>query len=69
MAFPSVSERRPRPLIQDRKKAMEYNILTHINMDTLIEQVNDAIKCGWEPLGGLAMASANRWAQAMIRRK
>ena len=26
-------------------------------MDTLIEQVNDAIACGWEPLGGLAMAS------------
>ncbi|MBB6557522.1 hypothetical protein HNP48_000186 [Acidovorax soli] len=48
---------------------MEYNILSHVSMKTLIEQVNDAIKCGWEPLGGLAMASSNWWAQAMIRRK
>lgn len=55
---------------------MEYTVLINKDLDELIIQVNQHIKKGWEPLGGVADGSLNQgdfvlvesYSQAMIKR-
>jgi hypothetical protein len=50
---------------------MEYMVITHHWISNLTERVNDAIKQGWVPQGGIAYAvgqgNDERFAQAMVR--
>ena len=38
-------------------------------LDKLTREVNEAIALGWEPIGGLATLGAQRFIQAMIKRR
>jgi len=52
---------RPRP-------EMEYSVIQESELQNLIDDVNKAIKEGWEPLGGICSDSNHHgYAQAMIR--
>jgi len=49
---------------------MQYNILTHKHIPTLIKQVNEAMDRGWEVTGGLTSIrhpNESLFLQAMIR--
>jgi hypothetical protein len=45
---------------------MEYTVINNIRMYDLIDQVNNYIKAGWKPLGGIS-AGAHTFCQAMTR--
>lgn len=45
---------------------MEYKILTGRNIDNLTVIVNNQIKEGWKPQGGV-LINAMMYAQAMVR--
>jgi hypothetical protein len=38
------------------KKTIAYGVLSDTTLEKLRHQVNDAIKDGWEPLGGICAA-------------
>lgn len=46
---------------------MEYKIISTDSIPGTIEAVNNHIKQGWEPLGGVCADKMNHFAQAMIR--
>lgn len=53
-------------------KTTEYQIVESSEADRLVPLVQSAIKQGWEPIGGVAVALGGSeypdvWAQAMIR--
>jgi hypothetical protein len=45
---------------------MEYTIVWAAYTEELIPKVNELIKAGWKPLGGICIAEGYRW-QAMIK--
>lgn len=53
---------------------MKYDIVQHYGPDRfpLIEMVNDKIKEGWEPQGGVSFAQGQYgekvWAQAVVKK-
>jgi len=59
---------------QDRK-LMEYKLITEgfafsqkKAQAKLVERVNDAIRKGWEPLGGVSVTS-NSFVQSVVKRR
>ena len=47
---------------------MEYTVIEENNLNALIAKVNEHIRKGWQPQGGISMATNWRnYAQAMIR--
>jgi len=58
------------------KATMEYRVINESKMTDLVKEVNNAIKEGWKPQGGVSVAKkgllpilfpAIVWAQAMVR--
>ena len=52
-----------------RKEAsvMEYSVIKTNLLKSLIKKVNEAIREGWKPLGGVCMDVGYGFAQAMVR--
>ena len=54
---------------------MEYRVISESTMKDLAKEVNDAIKEGWRPQGGVSVAKSLfpiffpslLWAQAVVR--
>jgi hypothetical protein len=47
---------------------MEYTVIEEDVLSTLIAKVNEYVRNGWQPQGGISMATDWRnYAQAMIR--
>ena len=54
---------------------MEYRVISESKMKDLVREVNDAIKEGWRPQGGVSVAKSLfpiffpslLWAQAVVR--
>ena len=54
---------------------MEYRVISESTMKDLAKEVNDAIKEGWRPQGGVSvtkglfpiLAPPMLWAQAMVK--
>jgi hypothetical protein len=47
---------------------MEYKIIWNEDFDAFEDEVNQLIKEGWKPQGGVAI-DADFWYQAMVREK
>ena len=45
---------------------MEYDVITFVHLNNLIRKVNEQIKKGWQPLGGIN-CDAGFYSQAMVR--
>lgn len=57
-----------RSLQPERKKLNMYKVIEEPRLQVLVEKVNQAIKEGWRPLGGISYQSANMWyLQALVR--
>ena len=53
-----------------REGIMEYDVINGHTLDDLRYDVNQAIKKGWRPQGGVCIwtkDSVTQWAQAMVR--
>jgi hypothetical protein len=48
---------------------MKYTVITGQNINELIDEVNNRLHLGWEPLGGVQFDRINLPAQAMINRE
>ena len=52
---------------------VDYKVIRSVQYDFLAESVVNAIRTGWQPLGGLAVdpsnSSSNIYAQAMVKYK
>jgi hypothetical protein len=50
---------------------MEYRVIEEVNVSDLIIEVNNAIKQGWKPQGGICAINKDQcgsvWAQAIIK--
>jgi hypothetical protein len=54
---------------------MEYRVISESSMNDLVKEVNNAIKEGWKPQGGISvtkghaplLGQAFAWAQATVR--
>jgi len=46
---------------------MEYSVIKTNLLKSLIKKVNEAIKQGWKPLGGVCGDAGYGYAQAMVR--
>jgi hypothetical protein len=46
---------------------MEYSVIKTNLLKSLIKKVNEAIKEGWKPLGGVCLDVGYGFAQAMVR--
>jgi Domain of unknown function (DUF1737) len=54
---------------------MEYRVISESKMADLVKEVNNAIKEGWKPQGGVSVTKGHApvlgqafvWAQAMIK--
>jgi hypothetical protein len=55
--------------------SMEYRVINESKMTDLVKEVNNAMKEGWKPQGGVSvtkglaplLGSAFVWAQAMVK--
>ncbi len=52
---------------------MEYRLVEAVSAEELMQRVNDLLKAGWQPLGGVACLAEGPYGdpsyiQAMIRR-
>ena len=50
----------------NRKKIIDYNILTAISPDHLKRDVFDEMRHGWQPQGGVAISGSGSYVQAMV---
>lgn len=54
------------------ENAQRYSMVVEINPATLVTRVNEAMKIGWEPAGGIAATvtgnSSVQYFQAMVKR-
>lgn len=66
-----------KPQSSDQAPSSDYTILEGYNASELSSRVNNLLRRGWEPVGGVALAvghegveepSFDIWAQAMIKR-
>lgn len=49
---------------------MEYKIIESAHKSIVEEKVNEHIQNGWEPLGGISVATNSHWyAQAIIKKE
>ncbi len=48
------------------KRILDYDIIVSGNLGNLIGLVQDSIKCGWEPIGGVASDPIGFY-QAMVK--
>ena len=51
---------------------MEYTVVSVVEIDFLVNRVNDFIKRGWKPLGGVSVTKQGRgellvYHQAMVK--
>ncbi len=46
---------------------MEYSVIKTNLLKSLVKKVNEAIKEGWKPLGGVCLDVGYGFAQAMVR--
>jgi hypothetical protein len=56
---------------------MQYKLIQSTDPSAVVQRVNDEMRDGWRPLGGIAVASwyphgpvvesIDRWAQALVR--
>lgn len=48
---------------------MEYKIVTKSSVNDIEKAVNELIKAGWEPIGGVAYSPGGYYYQAMIKKQ
>jgi hypothetical protein len=57
--------------VRKRGTTMEYTVIFNEKLEKLINQVNQALKSGWRPLGGIAVTNEGLiffyYYQAMVR--
>lgn len=51
------------------KKVIEYKILIDHYFDHLQDNVNDHIRNGWQPIGGVSSRADHHYMQAMVKYK
>ncbi|HEY5123666.1 MAG TPA: DUF1737 domain-containing protein [Ignavibacteria bacterium] len=50
------------------RKIIEYKVIEKCDLKELVERVNDLIKNGWEPFGGIASEGVEGdFCQAMVK--
>ena len=53
--------------VREETVIMEYSVIKTNLLKSLIKKVNEAIKEGWKPLGGVCLDVGYGFAQAMTR--
>ena len=49
-------------------KITEYTVVTHENISTFLEKVNERISMGWQPIGGVCFDSlSTHYIQSLVR--